>query len=68
MLLLIGFIVLAISWINFINLFAIGFHEQTSDMAVHQINGASKFHIQILTFQKGFLLSFLGGTMAALIA
>jgi len=65
--LLIGLIVLIISWINFIHLFVIDFHERSRDIALRMINGASRGSIFSQLFQKGLLISIIAGIITGAI-
>ncbi|MDX2430395.1 MAG: ABC transporter permease [Bacteroides sp.] len=64
MLLLIGLVVLVISWINFINLYAVVFHERIRVVAIRMIHGAGHREISMETFIMGFMLSIVAGALS----
>ena len=64
MLLLIGMVVLVISWINFINLYAVVFHEKIRVLAIRMIHGAGHREISMETFVFGFMLSIVAGALS----
>jgi len=59
MLILIGLVVLVISWINFINLYAVVFIEGFRAIAIRMIHGAGKGNINKDIFRQAFTLSLL---------
>lgn len=59
MLILIGLVVLVISWINFINLYAVVFIEGFRTIAIRMIHGAGRGNINRFIFSQAFALSFL---------
>jgi len=63
MMTLIGFIVLVVSWINFMNLFVADFHERRFDVAIRVIHGADRRHIHAMILQKGLLISLIAGVL-----
>lgn len=64
MLVLIACIVLVISLVNFINLYAIDFYEKSKDLAVRVINGAGSRHIMGLIWQRGLVLCLISAFFA----
>ncbi len=64
MLLLIGVVVLVISWINFINLYAVVFHERIRVVAIRMIHGAGHREISMETFIMGFMMSIVAGALS----
>ncbi|MCP4310161.1 MAG: FtsX-like permease family protein [Bacteroidetes bacterium] len=65
MLLLIGTVVLLISWINFINLYAVVFIERIRMIAIRMIHGAGHRRITQDIFKQAFALGLLGATLSA---
>ena len=64
MLLLIGLVVLGICWINFINLYAVVFHERVRVSAIRMIHGAGFRRIQWETFSMAFAMSLLAAVLS----
>lgn len=64
MLILIGLVVLVISWINFINLYAVVFIEGFRAIAIRMIHGAGKGGINKQIFRQAFALSLLAITLS----
>lgn len=64
MLLLIGVVVLVISWINFINLFAVVFHERIRVVAIRMIHGAGYRGITQETFAIACMMSLMAVVLA----
>ncbi|MFC2091024.1 ABC transporter permease, partial [Bacteroidota bacterium] len=64
MLLLIAVVVLTISWINFINLYAVVFMERIRVIAIRMIHGAGQWRISREIFIQTFILSLFAATIA----
>jgi len=65
MLLLIGMVVLLISWINFINLYAVVFIERIRVIAIRMIHGAGQRRITLDIFKQAFALGLLAAALSA---
>jgi len=65
MLVLIGFVVLLVCWINFINLFAVVFNERILIMAIRMVHGAGFREILLGTFCRGCVISLVAAAVAA---
>lgn len=68
MLILIGVVVVVISWINFMNLYAVVFQEGIRVVAIRMIHGAERKHVRIEVFGKAIFLSLIAAIMAGILA
>ncbi len=68
MLILIAIVVLVVSWINFMNLFAVAFKEGVRVVAIRMIFGAERSHIRREVLAKAVLLSLTAAIIVALLA
>jgi len=63
MLLLIGLVVLVISWINFMNLYAVVFNERTRVNAIRMVHGAGSHSIMSESFAWGCMISLMAAAI-----